>query len=66
MLIGGNIKTVSLSSAKVIAVVCQSIDEFEAKPLTCKATLNEIELQSSFVSCVKGCGTSNAPIYGDT
>jgi len=62
MLVSGHLKSMSLRSARVLAVACQSISEFEAQPLTCRSTLNEIELQSSFVSCPKGCGASNAEL----
>lgn len=43
MLISGHLKTVSVSSAKVVGVACQSIDEFEVRPLTCSNTLRDLD-----------------------
>jgi len=48
MLVNGQLQTLLLSSAHVVAMPCQSIDEFEVKPLTCSYTLADLEGETGY------------------
>jgi len=67
MLVNGQLKTISTSFAQVVAMPCQSIDEYEVKPLTCSNTVIDLngDLGYYYVACPKNCNKSKFPLFGD-
>jgi len=66
MLVNGVLKTISIGSAQIMAIPCQSIDELDVNPITCSTSLNDFSDIASFhIACPRGCGSSNVPLYGD-